>query len=169
MLSSQIGKQIKAQRLRLGLGQKELAERAGVSRAVLSRLESLRGEPVQTDSVDRLSHALGASVSVSLNGAEGTRVEERLRQRLREEELRARHLRIAMDLCADPRAAKGRIARARTQVALWQERRSCSPTYVERWSEILGRSPREVALAMTSLGEWENALYQNSPWSFMWS
>ena len=123
MLAVQYGKVIKEERARKGLKQEELAARAQVSRAVLSRLE---------------------------------------RQRVR-------HLRLAVELAQDGRAASALVARARKRVELWRANKSCSPFYIERWSSLLALPPRRIAREMSTLGEWENALFQNSPWSWAWS
>lgn len=169
MLSREIGRHIKARRRALDIGQEALCAKARVSRAVLSKLESERGEPVQTDVIDRLLAGLGATMTVSLDAPASLKAEERLRHRLRQEEQRQRHLRLALELCADPRKARSKIRRALRQVDLWEERKSCSPRYIEGWRKALSLHPREVAVAMTSFGEWENAMYQNTPWSFLWS
>ena len=172
MLSIDFGRQIKARRADSGLGQEALCKRAGVSRAVLSRLENERGSPVQTDVLDRLLEALGTVAHVQVGEQEtprSGRVEERLRQQLRQEALRQRHLRVALDLLADPRGARARIRRALEQVSLWESRRSCSPRYIERWRMALNHDAKGVAVAMTSFGDWENAMFQNTPWSFLWT
>jgi transcriptional regulator with XRE-family HTH domain len=169
MLSSQIGHHIKSRRSALGIGQEALCAKAQVSRAVLSKLESQRGEPVQTDVIDRLLAGLDAKVTVSLGEPASGKVEERLRHRLRQEERRGRHLLLALDLSANPQSAPPKIQRALRQVDLWEQRKSCSPKYIEGWRKALSLDPRGVALAMTSFGDWENAMYQNSPWSSLWT
>jgi transcriptional regulator with XRE-family HTH domain len=169
MLSSELGRHIKGRRTALGLAQDALCEKAKVSRTVLSKLENQRGEPVQTDVIDRLLASLDARVTVSLGEPTAGQAEERLRQRLHQEELRQRHLRVALDLCANPGAAAGKVRRALEQVALWERRKACSPRYIQGWRKALAHDPRGVALAMTSFGDWENAMYQNSPWSYLWT
>jgi hypothetical protein len=54
-------------------------------------------------------------------------------------------------------------------VELWRTRRSCSPRYIEAWAQALNHPPAGVAQAMTRFGEWEDAMFQNSPWSWAWS
>jgi transcriptional regulator with XRE-family HTH domain len=149
--------------------QEVLCARARVSRAVLSKLESERGEPVQTDVIERLLAALGMTVTVGPGAAAGVKALERLRHRQIEQERRERHLRLALDLSANPGKSGPKIRRALRQVDLWQQSRSCSRTYIERWRKVLSLDPRGIAMAMTSFGEWENAMYQNSPWSFLWT
>ncbi len=168
MLSRDLGRELKARRSELGIAQERLCREAKVSRAVLSRLESQRGEPVQTDVVDRLLGALGAKVTIRLEDAAGPS-EERLRHRLRQAELRERHLRLALDLAGDPSLGRALVARARDRVDLWERNRTCSPDYVRRWRKTLSGAPGEVARAMASFGEWENAMFQNTPWSFAWT
>lgn len=170
MISSHFGRQVRQRRAALGLGQEALCAKAGVSRTVLSRLESERGAPVQTDVLERLAAGLDTKVIVSLGDHGGERVEARLRHRLHQAELRERHLRLALDLSARPREAGPTVRRALQQVDLWERRKACSPRYIEGWRAALShRDPRSVALAMTSFGEWEDAMFQNSPWSFLWS
>lgn len=170
MISSQFGRQIKDLRESKGLSQAALSDLVSISRAVLSKMERGAG-PVQTDVLDRLVSALDTKVVVAVGTrANGdARVEARLRQRLREAELRAFHLRVALQLGVEPRLARPLIARAAQQVALWNERKTCSADYVERWNAALSGTPRDVAAAMASFGEWENAMYQNSPWMFLWN
>jgi transcriptional regulator with XRE-family HTH domain len=168
MLAPELGRQVKAERARLGLAQDALAKRAAVSRTVLSRLESGHEGPVQSDVMERIAKGLGLPIRVTI-GVSSSQSEERLKLRLRQEGLRARHLRLALDLAMDPKRAKPMVEQARRQVRLWEERKSCSPRYIERWNKVLSLPPREMALAMASLGEWEDAMLQNSPWSFAWS
>ncbi|HWH40186.1 MAG TPA: helix-turn-helix transcriptional regulator [Usitatibacter sp.] len=169
MLSRQLGRHIKSRRSALRVTQEALCAKAQVSRAVLSKLESERGDPVQTDVVERLLAALGVTVTVGPGESASAKALERLKHRQREQERRERHLRLALDLCANPVKAGPKIRRALRQVDLWQQNRSCSRTYIEGWRKALSHDPRRVALAMTSFGEWENAMYQNSPWSFLWT
>ena len=61
------------------------------------------------------------------------------------------------------------IARAQEKVKLWRRNATCSPHYIERWSELLRLPPQTMAQEMASLGDWEDALFQNSPWSWAWN
>ena len=170
MLASQFGLLIKAQRARKGLRQADVARSANVSRSVLSRLEGNKARPVQTDVLDRLLEALEIKPRVSDNAApDGARLQARFEQQAKREQRRSRHLRLAVDLAADEQRAVSLIAKAQARVALWKSKRSCSPYYIERWSEILALPPRSLAQAMSSLGEWEDAMFQNSPWSWAWN
>ena len=169
MLAVQYGKLIKEERARKGLKQKELAARAQVSRAVLSRLEQGKPKAVQSDTIDRLLDALGVKPQVREALAGDPRKLARLEQEHRLERQRVRHLRLALELAQDGRAASALVARARKRVELWRANKSCSPFYVERWSSLLALPPRRIAREMSTLGEWENALFQNSPWSWAWS
>ena len=76
---------------------------------------------------------------------------------------------LALRLAGDRAAARKLIARAREVVELWRLNKTCSPLYIKRWSALLALPPVELAKAMASLGEWENALFQNTPWSWAWS
>jgi len=170
MLAEQYGKLIKDQRVRKGLKQEELAKAARVSRAILSRLERGKPHPVQTDTIERLLNALGVDPPVIDRPIrDHARKLARLEQQHRLVEQRNRHLRLAIELADDERAAAAKIARARERVALWRSKRTCSPFYIARWSRLLALPPRKLAKAMASLGDWEDALFQNSPWSWAWS
>lgn len=170
MLAEQLGSLIKEERARRGLKQSELAKSADVSRTVLSRLEQGEG-PVQTDGVDRLFQALGVNPRIVESSAtDDARKQARLEQRANLEQQCNRHLRLAIDLAAnDEQASEAMIAKARARVELWRRKHSCSPFYIQRWSEILSLPPRRMAKAMASLGEWQDALFQNSPWSWAWN
>jgi hypothetical protein len=125
---------------------------------------------VQTDTLERLLKALGVeSQVIGRSASRDARVLARLQ--LENEIMRRcnRHLRLSIELASDARAASEKIARARERVALWRRKRSCSPFYIERWSKLLALPPRKLAKAMASLGEWEDALFQNTPWSWAWT
>jgi transcriptional regulator with XRE-family HTH domain len=170
MLATQFGLIIRAHRARKGLRQADLARSANVSRSVLSRLEGGKALPVQTDVLDRLFEALEFKPRVSDSAApDAARLQARLEQQAMREQQRARHLRLAVDFTADEQCAASMIAKAQERVALWRSKRSCSPYYIERWSEILALPPRRLGQAMASFGEWEDAMFQNSPWTWVWN
>lgn len=170
MLAEQFGNLIKAQRAHRGLKQADLARSAGVSRTVLSRLEQCRPQPVQTDVLDRLFQVLELEPQVAERAArDDARKQARLEHQKKLDQQRDRHLRLAIDLAEDDLRASAMIARACDRVELWRRKSSCSPFYIERWSELLSLPPRKLAKAMASLGEWEDALFQNSPWSWAWN
>lgn len=160
MLSEQAGRLIKAKRVAKGLKQEELARLAAVSRDVLSRLEQGRASAVQSDTIDRLFFALGLKMHFSEQ--ELSRQVARLEQQRVVDQRRARHLQLAVELAAT--GARGRIKSAKAQVNLWRERKLCSDFYIEKWSEVLALRPKEMASAMLRFGEWEAAMFQNSPW-----
>lgn len=164
MLVEQYGQLIKEARLRRGWRQEDLARKAQVSRAVLSRLEGGRAKPVQSDTLERLLAALGVRPQLDVTGGRMARRLVRLEQEIRLRDRRERHLRIAVELAGDGPTAAQLIARARQRVKLWRRNRTCSAFYIDRWSEILALPPPEIARAMSSLGDWEDALLQNSPW-----
>lgn len=131
---------------------------------MLSRLERGRAKPVQSDTLERLLAALGVRPQLDVTGGQVARKLVRLEQEIRLRNRRERHLRIAVELAGNDANAAELIARARQRVILWRRNRTCSPFYIDRWSEILALPPPEIARALSSLGEWEDALLQNSPW-----
>ena len=171
MLTEHYGKIIKDQRLRKGLRQEDLAAKARVARAVISQLERGKRRAVQSDTIERLLHALNVDLRAAAPAVrEDPRKLARLEQYKKLNEQRVRHLRLAVDLAADnERAAREKIAKARERVELWRRNRSCSPFYIDRWSQLLALPPKRVAKEMSSFGEWEDALFQNSPWSWAWT
>ena len=170
MLSAQFGSLVKARRARKGLTQAELARVARVSRTVLSRLECGNANAVQTDVLDRLLKALDFDPRIVDGPDPGeARKQARRDQQARLELQRDRHLRLAIHLAAGGKAARPMIERALARVELWRRKRTCSPLYIKRWSKILALPPGKMASAMASLGEWEDALFQNSPWSWAWN
>lgn len=170
MLAEQFGTLIKDQRALKGLKQVDLARAAKVSRTVLSRLEQGNALVVQTDVLDRIFAVLEVSPKMVDRGApDEARMQARLELQRKLEQQRSRHFRLAIDLADDEQAAAGMIANARERVELWRRKGTCSPYYIERWSQLLGLPPRKMAKEMASLGEWEDALFQNSPWSWAWN
>jgi transcriptional regulator with XRE-family HTH domain len=165
MLGRTLGSMIKESRSRKGLSQARLAHSAKVSRTVLSRLEQGGTAAVQTDTLDRLLRELGIDPHI-VDGPipDATRRLAREEQRRTTESRRIRHLRLAVHLAAESPDAVSRIDRARERVALWQRTGCCSGFYIERWSEVLALPPRKMAMAMASFGDWEDAMFQNSPW-----
>ena len=170
MLASQFGTLIRDLRARSSLTQEGLARAAKVSRTVLSRLEQGTAIAVQTDVLDRILAALGATPRVvDASARDDARRLARLEHGQALERRRNRHYRLAVDLAADEKAARAVIARARERVDLWRGKGTCSPYYVDRWSHLLDLPPRALAKAMTSLGDWEDAMFQNSLWSWAWT
>jgi transcriptional regulator with XRE-family HTH domain len=169
MLAAQCGKLIREAREKKGLSQDELARKARVSRTIVSRLEHGRSDAVQSDTLDRLLAALELQPDIAQPGRDGSRKLARLEQELRLRERRERHLRLAIELADDAAAAAAKIARARARVELWRKNRSCSPFYIERWSRLLALPPRRMAKKIAALGEWQDAMFQNSPWSWAWT
>lgn len=169
MLAMQFGELIRGARRARGLRQADLAAAAKVSRTILSRLEQGKPRPVQTDVLDRVLAALDVVPQLSTDAGAAERRQARLDQSARLERQRNRHLRLALDLTGDRREARRRIARAKAVVELWRRNGTCSPFYIRRWSALLALPPGDLARAMAGLGEWEDALFQNTPWSWAWN
>ena len=169
MLAVQLGGLIRKERLAKGLTQADLASAARVSRTVLSRLEQGKPRPVQTDVLDRILQALDVKPRLAADSTIENRQRARLEHQARLEQQRNRHLRLAVELANNPRHARDLIAKARSVAELWRRNRTCSPLYIKRWSALLALSPGELARQMASLGDWEDALFQNTPWSWAWT
>jgi transcriptional regulator with XRE-family HTH domain len=170
MLAAQFGNLVRAQRAVKGLTQADLARAAKVSRTILSRLERGSALVVQTDVLDRIFEVLEVSPKiVDRSAPDEARQQARLEQQQKLEQQRSRHLRLVIKLADDAQVAARMIAKARERVELWRRKGTCSPYYIERWSRLLRLGPRKLAKEMASLGEWEDAMFQNSPWSWAWS
>lgn len=174
MLSAHFGRLIRKERLARGLTQADLAASAKVSRTVLSRLEQGKPRPVQTDVLDRILRFLdidwtGLDPHRSATALLDERRRVRMENQIKLDRQRIRHLRLAAELAGNPKIARRRIAQARSVVALWARSKTCSLYYIRRWSALLALPPRELAARMASLGEWEDALFQNTPWSSAWT
>ena len=170
MLRQQFASHIKSRRIALGLSQVMLAQRASVSRTTLSRVESGVDAPTQTDVIERILSALQLSPQLDWAAAPDTEKRiARLNEQIRMRDLHEKHLRLALDLATRPREMKGQVNAAREQVALWARNHTCSPHYIRRWSEILSLPLPKMAREMADLGEWSNAMFQNTPWSGAWS
>lgn len=170
MLANQAGALIKGHRVRMGLKQSDLARAAGVSRTILSRLENGGDHPVQTDILDRIFRALDVYPRVvHKSEPDPARKQARLDHQSKLDQQRSRHLRLAIALSSDAKSAPAMISKARARVELWRSKASCSPFYIERWSALLKLPPRKIAQAMASFGDWEDAMFQNSPWTWAWN
>lgn len=169
MLAEQCGRLIREARERQGLRQEQLARKANVSRTVVSLLERGKATAVQSNTLDKLLAALELVPRMGQENRDAARKVARLEQELKLRQQRERHLRLAIELADDEVAAAAKVARAKQRVGLWKKNRSCSPFYIERWSALLAQPPRRMAKEMSALGEWQDAMFQNSPWSWAWT
>jgi transcriptional regulator with XRE-family HTH domain len=169
MLAAQYGKLIREARVKKGLKQEEMASRAKVSRTVVYRLERGKSKAVQSDTIEKILAVLGVRPQVGQSSRGAPRKIARLEQELRIRQQRERHLRLAIELVDNEQEAAAKVAKAKERVELWRKNRSCSPFYIDRWSQLLSQPPREIAKQISSLGEWQDAMFQNSPWSWAWT
>jgi hypothetical protein len=58
------------------------------------------------------------------------------------------------------------VRRARANVDRWERERLCSDHYITRWRALLSGPVGRVGAGLLDLGDWEDALLQNTPWSF---
>ena len=171
MMLQQLAPHIKSRRIALGLSQVVLAQRACVSRTTLSRLESGAESSTQIDVIERILDALALSPRLEWTptAPDTEKRMARLHEQIRMQKIHEKHWRLALDLATRPREMQRHVKAARAQVALWAQNRTCSPHYILRWSEILKLPLRDMAREMTTLGDWANAMFQNTPWSGAWS
>ena len=170
MIAQQIGLLIRKKRIYAHITQKELAQRAEVSRTTLSRLEGGKAPNVQADVLDRLLASLQIQPRIeSSSSPSQARLQARQDQNSRMQLRREHHLRLMLTLLSEPDEAPAKIERARATVDLWLRNRTCSEYFIERWQTLLALPAPQLVQCMQNLGEWEDALFQNSPWTWAWN
>ncbi len=161
--------QLRSARLGRALTQEALATRSGASRVTIARLEAGSAGDARVGTVARLCEALGLELAALPAGARPAleTLLARERERARRLDLRRRHAVLAARLLAAPRPrATALVAKARAVVDRWEREKLCSTHYVTRWRAMLAGPVGRVAQALLEPGEWEDALFQNTPWSF---
>ena len=58
------------------------------------------------------------------------------------------------------------MTRALRVVDRWERDRLCSHHYITRWRRMLRGTVERVAQGLLDPGDWGDALFQNTPWSF---
>jgi len=169
MRYNELRAEVRAARRRRGLTQAELSARSGTSRVTIARFEA--GGDLRVGTLAGLCEALDLELTVAPKQENATAALEtrlaRERDRSRRETRRYRHARLAARLLSSPRGEGcGLVEQARRVVDRWEAERLCSRHYVTRWRRILRGSPAQVAARLLEPGDWRDALYQNSPWSF---
>jgi transcriptional regulator with XRE-family HTH domain len=156
-------------RLSLALTQEALATRSGTSRVTIARLEAGSAQDVRLGTIASLCQALSLELVLAPAGSRESLETRLARERERTERIERRraHAALAARLLAIPaRDAAALVGRARATVDRWEREGLCSRHYVLRWRALLRGGPRRVASAMLEPGDWRDALYQNTPWSF---
>jgi len=164
-----LSKQLRAARRRLGLTQSVLAERSGVGRVTIARLEGGSSQDLRAGTLARLCGALGLEMAALPAGSQLQleRLLARETDRTRRTERRLSHAALAARLLAAPRSdAEGLVAQARSVVDRWEREDLCSRHYVSRWRKLLAGPVERVAQALLGSTDWTDALFQNTPWSF---
>jgi len=160
---------LRAARLRSGLTQAQLADRSGTSRVTIARFEAGSGRDIRVGTLASLCRALDLDLTAAPKQALPA-LETRLareRERARRLDRQLCHVRIAARLLEAPgRKGERLVERARDVVDLWERERLCSRHYITRWRRLLDGSPGRVARQLLEPGEWRDALFQSSPWSF---
>jgi transcriptional regulator with XRE-family HTH domain len=161
--------QVRAARRQKALSQAALAARSGTSRVTIARVEAGSGQDFRVGTISRLCEALGLELTAEPRGALLSLETRLLRERERASRLdrRRRHAVLAARLLAAPRPeAAALVKRARSFVDRWERERLCSRHYVSRWRGMLAGPVTRVAQSLLDPGEWADALFQNSPWTF---
>jgi transcriptional regulator with XRE-family HTH domain len=170
MRYSRLRDQLRKARRQHSLTQATLAARSGTSRVTIARLEAGSARDVRVGTVSRVGEALGLEVAAVPLGGEPL-LERRLareQERARRLERRLAHAMLAARLLAARRKeATALVATARAAVGRWERERLCSSHYVSRWKAMLGGPVERVARSLLEPGEWTDALFQTTPWSFV--
>jgi transcriptional regulator with XRE-family HTH domain len=161
--------QLRQARRRADLTQAALAERSGVSRVTIARLEAGSAGDVRAGTIASLCATLGLELTAMPAGAVAA-LETRLareQDRVRRLDLQRRHAALAARLLALPRGEAGaHVSRARAVVERWEREGLCSGHYISRWKAMLTAPIGQVAKSLIEPGEWRDALFQNTPWGF---
>ena len=160
---------MRAARRRKALSQAALAGRSGVSRVTIARVEGGSLQDCRLGTLVRLCDALGLELGAVAREAGSALPTLLARERARAERLdrRRRHAVLAARLLAASRPqAAALVRRAQAAVDRWERDQLCSRHYVSRWRRLLGGRREHVAASLLDPGEWADALFQNSPWSF---
>jgi transcriptional regulator with XRE-family HTH domain len=161
--------QLRTARQSQALTQGALAARSGTSRVTVARVEAGSAGDARVGTIASLCEALGlelAAVPVGARPALETLL-ARERERSRRLDLRRRHAVLAARLLVARRPqAAAFVATARGVVDRWERERLCSSHYVSRWRAMLKGPVERVAQALLEPGDWQDALFQNTPWGF---
>ena len=169
MRYTSLAAQVRAARRQRGLSQAALADLSGTSRVTIVRVEAGSTQDFRVGTISRLCDALGLELTAEPRGALLSLETRLLRERERASRLdrRRRHAVLAARLLAASRPeAAALVKRARFLVDRWERDRLCSRHYISRWRAMLAGPVERVALSLLDPGEWADALFQNSPWTF---
>jgi len=169
MRYNSVRERLRAARRESGLTQAQLADRSGVSRVTIARLETGSAGDVRVATIVGLCAALGLEMSAMRSGSRQALETRAAREqgRARRLDLRLRHARLAARLLSAPRReAIDLVARARGVVDRWETERLCSHHYISRWRRLLEGHPGRVSRALLEQDDWQDALFQNTPWAF---
>jgi transcriptional regulator with XRE-family HTH domain len=164
-----VAEQVREARCRKALSQAALAGLSGVSRITIARVEGGSLQDFRLGTLVRLCGALGLELGALPREAGSALPALLARERARSERLdrRRRHAVLAARLLglSRPQAA-ALLRRARAAVDRWERDELCSRHYVSRWRRMLAGRREHAAASLLDAGEWADALFQNSPWSF---
>jgi hypothetical protein len=135
----------------------------------IARVESGSARDVRLGTIARMCEALGLEVAAVPSGSESVleRLLARERENARRLGLRLVHAALAARLLAARRPeADALIAGARRAVDRWEREGLCSRHYIDRWRAMLAGPAERVARRLLEPGEWQDALFQTTPWAF---
>ena len=141
--------------------------RSGTSRVTVARLE-WAGRDVRLGTITSICGALGLEVAAVPAGGEPAleTLLAREREKTRRLERRLAHAALAARLLAARSKARPLVRVARAAVDRWEREGLCSRHYVVRWRAMLAGPVERVARALLDAGDWQDALFQNTPFTF---
>jgi transcriptional regulator with XRE-family HTH domain len=169
MRYKQLREALRRARRAKALSQAALAASSGTSRVTVARLEGGATQDVRVGTVERLCEVLGLELAALPVGTPASFEARLARSALRAQNLERRlaHARLAANLLASrPDRARALVRRARGVVDRWEREQLCSDHYISRWRRLLSGPVGRVAAGLLDPGDWEDALFQNTPWSF---
>jgi transcriptional regulator with XRE-family HTH domain len=160
--------QLRRARRQSSLSQAALAARSGISRVTIARIEAGPARDVRVGTISRVCEALGLEVAAVPRAGEDAleRLLAREQERARRLERRLAHAALAARLLAAGPEARPLVRAARAAVDRWDRERLCSRHYVDRWRAMLAGPVERVARSLLEPGDWRDALFQNTPWTF---
>ena len=162
-----IGQTLRTLRESKAMSQQALAGAAGISRTTLIQIE--KGKDAQASSIEAAARVLGVDFGLLHEPPDmALRREARAQLMAKQAASREKHLKIALQLALGGEKAQALQQGALQMVQMWKARQLCSPTYIERWQQILEASPAQVAQNMLDMDdEWGAALRQNTPFAMV--
>ena len=160
-----IGQTLRFLRMGKAMTQESLARAAGISRTTLVQIE--KGKDAQISSVENAGQVLGVTLGILVEPPEMARKRQaRADNQIKLAASREKHLKLAVQFALGGKDALALKDKALRMVQRWEDHALCSPTYIERWRNLLEATPEQIARNLLGMDdEWGPALRQNTPFA----